>query len=122
MERRKELKLMYKETPRPTGVYQIKNNANGKTFIGVSRDLPGIFNRNRFQLSIKAHPIKTLQKDWESYGADAFSFDTLELLDTSKLPTDAIPDKLTELEEKWLNKLQPYDDNGYNKQKDGKVN
>lgn len=39
MDRKKELKQLYKEIPIQAGVFQIKNNINQKIFIGSTRNL-----------------------------------------------------------------------------------
>ncbi len=115
MDKRKQLKLAYKQTPRPMGVYQIKNTANGKILIGSSMNIPGILNSHRFQLKQNVHRNKNLQSDWNLYGSDTFSFDTLEILDYQKYAIEDWRDAVNELEAKWLNMLSPYDDRGYNK-------
>ncbi|SMC51592.1 GIY-YIG nuclease family protein [Sporomusa malonica] len=116
MDKRKELKLAYKQTPRPMGVYQIKNQVNGKVFICGSMNLPAFFNSQRFQLNLKSHRNKELQADWDLYGADAFTFDILETVNTEKVAQDDWRKTVSTLEEKWLNDLQPYGDKGYHKQ------
>lgn len=116
-DKRKELKLAYKQTPRPMGVYQIKNQRNEKMLIGSSMNLPGAFNSNRFQLSLKVHRNNALQKEWDEYGADAFTFDTLETIDPDKVPQEEWRDAVAKLEDKWMNTLQPYDEKGYHKPK-----
>ncbi len=117
LDRKRELKLAYKQTPLPMGVYQIKNNANGKILIGSSMNLPGIFNRHRFQLNASVHRTKELQEDWNSYGPDAFTWDVLETLKAEEIPEADWSKAILALEEKWLTNLQPYDENGYNKLK-----
>ena len=49
---RKALARDYKNTPRPMGVYCVRNTVNGKAFLGTARDLPGILNSQRAQLRI----------------------------------------------------------------------
>lgn len=115
MDNRKALKIAYKETTLPIGVYQIKNLRNGKLFIGSSANIPGKLNGHRFSLQYKSHINKALQNDWNLYGADAFAFDTLELLKTEEVPAENRREALVELEDKWKEKLQPYGENGYNK-------
>ncbi|MEW6698122.1 MAG: GIY-YIG nuclease family protein [Bacillota bacterium] len=117
MDRRKELKLAYKENPRPMGVYQIKNQSNGKIFIAGSMNLPGSFNSNRFQLNFNCHHNKALQDDWNEYGASAFTFDVLETLKSEEIAKEDWREAVSELEAKWLNTLQPYGEGGYHKQK-----
>lgn len=117
LDRKKELILEYKQTPRPMGIYQIKNNINGKIFIQSSMNLPGSFNGQRFQLELKGHRNKELQEDWNLHGSKAFTFDVLENLKSEEIPQNDCRDALTAMEDKWLSKLQPYNKNGYNKEK-----
>ena len=115
MDRKKELKMTYKQNNQPTGIYRIMNTMNGKVFIGSSRNIPGKFNSHKFQLKYNVHRNEALQKDWDTFGPAAFSFDIVELLQTSELTTQDLRETLAVLEEKWLDKLRPYDDAGYNK-------
>ncbi|MDF2634936.1 MAG: Excinuclease subunit domain protein [Pelosinus sp.] len=117
MDRKKELKLTYKQTPLPMGVYQIKNNINGKILIGSSMNLPGIFNRHRFQLNATVHSIKELQEDWHQHGSDAFTCDVLEIIKSEDILKEDWPKAILALEEKWLSNLQPYGEKGYNQLK-----
>lgn len=121
MDKRKELKMAYKQSPRPMGVYQIKNHANGKIFIGSSMNIPGIFNSHRFQLNQKVHRNKNLQNDWDLYGSDSFSFDILEILEYQKYNMEEWRDAVTILETKWLTILEPYEEKGYNKKATAKL-
>lgn len=117
MDRKKQLKLEYKETPRPMGVFQIKNNANGKIFIDSSMNLPGSFNGQRFQLNMNGHSNKQLQEDWNTYGPDTFTFEILETINPEKVAKDNWREAVSNLEAKWLDNLQPYEEKGYNKLK-----
>lgn len=115
MSDRKDLLRQYKETPRQMGVYRIHNTANGKCFVGAARDVAGKLNGQRFQLRMKVHRNQTLQREWEEYGADAFVFESLDLLEPSQQPDYDPSEDLQVLEELWLQKLQPFGDNGYNR-------
>ncbi len=114
MDRRKELKLAYKETPRPMGVYVIRNTASGRLLVGASMNLTAAANSQSFQLRMKVHRCKELQADWDRFGGDAFAFEVLEEIDAAKVPADEWREAVAALEDKWLDKLQPYDDKGYN--------
>ncbi len=120
MDRKKELKLAYKLNPRPMGVYQIKNTVNGKTLVGSSLNLPGKQNSFRFQLELNGFPNKAVQADWNNYGPDTFAFEILETIEPQKIPEADWRKAVSALEEKWLDRLQPYGDNGYNIHKDQK--
>lgn len=118
MDRKKELKQQYKETPIEAGVYQIKNNQNGKLFIGSTRNFKTL-NGLKFSLNAgTASPTnKELQENWTQFGASAFSIDILEKLKKKDDPYFNEKEALQELENKWLEELQPYDERGYNKRK-----
>jgi len=102
---RKALVREYLETPRPAGVYGIRNTASGKTLLGSSPNLPGILNRQRFQLESGLHPDKELQADWSELGPDAFAFETLDLLKLSDDPGYDPSEDLRVLKAMWLEKL-----------------
>lgn len=114
MDNRKELIRMYKETPIEAGVYQIKNKENLKIFIGSLRNLKSL-NRVRLMLESNTHPNKELQKDWNLLGKDRFTFDILEKLKKKEDPYFNEKNALRDLENKWLTDLQPYGDDGYNR-------
>ncbi len=105
MDRRKAIRE-YKETPRPAGVYRVRNRVSGRSLVGSSVDLPSILNRQRAALRLGSHADRELQRDWNELGPDAFDF---EALDTLPRPEDA-PDydprpDLAVLEQLWREKL-----------------
>jgi len=102
---RKALTRQYKENPRPAGVFQVKNLATGRLLIGSSADLPGMLNRQRFQLEMGSHPDKALQADWDTLGADGFEFTVLDELVPGEDASAAEPDELRVLHELWLERL-----------------
>ena len=112
-----ELKKQYKQTAQPMGVFQIRNLANGKIFIGKSKNLKSAYNSNMFQLETGAHMNKGLQKDFKLFGKVSFSFEVLDYLEPKEDKKYDCTDDLKLLEEMWLEKLQPYDEKGYNKRK-----
>jgi hypothetical protein len=111
---RKELQREYKERAKPSGVYQVKNLANGKVLLGSSLNLEGLLNRNRFTLRNGSHPNKKLQKDWNELGPDQFVFEVLETVQVQDDSNFNIKDELTLLEQIWLEKLLPFGERGYN--------
>ena len=102
---RKALVREYIETPRPAGVYRVRNTASGKSLVGSSPNLPGMLNRQRFRLEGDLHPDKELQADWNDLGPDAFTFETLDLLKPSDDPGYDSTEDLRALKEMWLEKL-----------------
>ena len=113
-ERRKELVREYKRTPKDMGVYAIRNLKTGKLFVASSRDIRARFNRHRMDLKTNSDRNPALQVDWNSQGAEAFEFEILDLLEPMDDPTYDPAEDLAVLEALWLEKLEPYDDKGYN--------
>lgn len=111
---RKELQREYKERVKPSGVYQVKNLANGRVLLGSSLNLEGLLNRNRFTLRNNSHTNKELQKDWNELGPDQFVFEILEVVPVKDDPNFNLKDELTLLEQIWLERLQPFGERGYN--------
>lgn len=111
---KKQLKKNYSQTPRPMGVFLIRNNLNDKILLGVSLDLPGIINRHKFQLRAGRHPNKALQADWNELGSENFAFEIVDEL--TPRAGDAVDYRveLESLENLWLERLQPFDERGYN--------
>ena len=111
---RKTLRRDYKEGRRPMGVFRVRNTANGKSLVGSSTNLPGMLNRQRWQLDLGTHPNRELQKDWNELGPDAFVFEVLDTLTAPEQPDYDPSDDLRALEQLWLDKLSPFERGGYN--------
>ncbi len=102
---RKAATRAYKEQPRPAGLFSVTNTADGTVLIGTTANLPGMLNRQRFQLEMGSHPDKALQADWNRLGPEAFTFEILdELAPAEDAGTDP-NDELAVLMEMWLSKL-----------------
>jgi hypothetical protein len=111
---RKDLIRAYKQTPRPMGVYRVRNTQDGRSLVGQSRDLPAILNRERAQLRLGVHRNVALQRDWDALGAESFAFEVLDTLEVPKddLAYDPTID-LRVLHALWLERLEPFDERGY---------
>jgi hypothetical protein len=114
---KKGLKNQYKQGVRPMGIFQVKNLANGKIFIGSAKDLKGKLNSIKFQLEMNSYVNKKLQEDFNKFGEKNFIFETIDLLEPKEDINYDYTDDLNVLEEMWLEKIQPYDEKGYNKKK-----
>lgn len=113
VDRKAELKQFAKEIKTDAGVYQIKNNRNGKALVESTRNLKTI-NGQQFQLELGSHTNKMLQQDWNECGKEAFTFEVLEVLDKEKMAPLDEQDALKKLKEQWLERLQPFGERGYN--------
>jgi len=112
-QRRKELIEQYKEIKTYMGIFQIKNNVNGKIFIDSCPNLKNRWFTLKWHLDMGSHPNSELQKDWNELGPVAFIYEVLEQKEADKV--DDIRWELKKMKKKWLEKLQPYGDRGYNK-------
>lgn len=114
MDRKTQLKQQYKETKPEAAVYRIVNTVNQKCFVASTPNTKTL-NGKLFQLKMGSHYNRELQADWKKYGEDAFRFEILEILKPKETGYFDAAYELEKLEEKWLEKLQPYGEHGYNK-------
>ena len=113
---RQDLIREYKERKKPAGIFQVRNTVNGKILLGSSLNLEGPLNSHKFMLTIGKHRNEVLQKDWDEFGEDKFVFETLEVVKVNDDPDFNLEDELTLLEQIWIEKLQPFSGQGYNKE------
>ena len=111
---KQDLKREYKERKKPAGVFQIKNTANGKMFLGSSLNLEGPLNAHKFMLMTGSHRNEALQKEWNEFGAEKFVFEILEFVKIKDDQNFNMSDELTLLEQIWLENLRPFGERGYN--------
>ncbi|MEA1961359.1 MAG: GIY-YIG nuclease family protein [Bacillota bacterium] len=120
MDRKKELKQQFKEIKVDAGVYQIRNKLNNKIFVTSTPNLKTL-NGRRFELDSGKCPMNSgIQTDLKEFGPQAFEIEILEALEEKDEPDFNRKKALKELEEKWLDKLQPYGERGYNHQRPDK--
>jgi len=90
-----------------SGVYQIKNLANGKVYIGSSVNIKARWANHRSSLRKDKHHSAALQRAWNKYGKDGFEFSILEIVDDRAM--------LFERENFYVTKFKSADGrNGYN--------
>ncbi len=110
---RKELSRKYRQAPRPMGVFRVSHKESGRWLIGASLDVPAMLNRQRFQLEAGSHPNATLQREWRQFGAEAFAFETLDLLAPREEPGWDPAADLRTLEALWRERLRQLYGPGY---------
>lgn len=111
---RAAIKRVYKQNSPEIGIYQIRNTSNGKIYVGSSQNLEGTRNSRLFQLRMgKIVFSRELQKDLNQYGAGCFEFSVVDVLEKPE-PGDNVERLLSALELHWLEKLQPFEERGYN--------
>lgn len=90
-----------------SGIYQIRNAANGKSYIGSAINIRKRWREHRKALLKQSHHSSTLQRAWDKYGADAFVFEILRFV-TRK-------ENLIRVEQHYLDRFRSADKKiGYN--------
>ncbi|TDF99458.1 GIY-YIG nuclease family protein [Paenibacillus piri] len=111
--KRRELQEEYKQLKTYMGAIQIINKANGKIYVASYPNLKNKWVTLQGQLDMGRFANSQVQKDWKELGADAFAYEVLE-----EKETEGVSDvrwELKQMEKRWLEKLQPFGDRGYNK-------
>ena len=89
------------------GIYEIKNNSNNKSYIGLSTSVEDRMLFHKRRLLQNTHKNKHLQSSFNKYGIDSFEFNIIEECDEEMLP---------EREKYWIQEFKSHDRaNGYNK-------
>jgi hypothetical protein len=114
MKTRKQIRDEYKQMKFKIGVFQIRNTVNNKIFVESSTDLVAIWNRIRFQLNAGLHPNAGLQNDWQEFGVGCFVYEILSEIKQDDTKTMDYKKEAKQLEEMYLEELQPFGDKGYN--------
>lgn len=112
---KKELKNQYKETKFPMGVFQIKNQVNGKILIDSGLNMPAKWKRHLTELKFGSHRNKGLQEEWNQFGETAFVYEVVAEL-AYKSATEDYGKEVAVLAELYLEELMPFGEKGYNKQ------
>lgn len=96
-----------KEDQKKCGIYIIKNNLNGKVYVGSTRSFKERYDEHRLHLSKNKHHNPRLQHAWNKYDSDSFIFEIVEIIDdkSERLPREAF----------WISQFNSSDDSfGYN--------
>ena len=104
MDRKAQIRR-YKQTPRPMGVFRVRNTASARSLVGTSVDLPSMLNRQRFQLESGAHSDRGLQADWDAGAPCAFEFEVLDTLEPLDDPGYDPAADLEMLKTVWVERL-----------------
>lgn len=92
--------------PTTGGIYKITCTISGKFYIGSAVNLYTRHYDHFSTLRRSKHKNIYLQRAYDKYGKDAFTFEVLELVPDRKM--------LTTREQYWFDELQPFGDRGYN--------
>ncbi len=84
MDRKKELKELYKNMKSDMGIFIIKSNFNNKCYIEGTQDLKGTINGTKFRLKFGNFLNRELQKEWKENSEESFTIEILENLKYDK--------------------------------------
>lgn len=118
-DRKAALKAAYRQTRSTAGVMGIRNLTNGKVLVEGSSDVRALINRYGSSLRFIGCRNMALQEDWKAFGPDSFVFEVLESFEpgAEDSPEDVLA-MVREMEAAWVQKLQPFDEAGYNSRTD----
>ncbi|HHT49234.1 MAG TPA: GIY-YIG nuclease family protein [Firmicutes bacterium] len=106
MDRKKELKQLYKQMKPEMGIFLIRALDDGKCYLQATANLKGTINGTKFKLEAGCHPNRQLQKAWQEKGAANFTFKVLEQLEYEKDETKTdYSEELAILQMVWEEKL-----------------
>lgn len=89
-----------------SGIYQIKNNVNGKVYVGQTVNFAHRKRQHFKALKENTHYNQYLQRSFNKYGQAGFSFEVIE---------ECLPEFLNERERYWIQaKQSEYAEKGYN--------
>lgn len=104
---KRELKEQYKNRAVIGGVYCIKCNGNGRTWIKSTKNMTGQKNRIEFSISANSCPEPDMFREWEQYGAESFSFIILEEIKKGETQTEReFTNDINLLYDMWIEKQQ----------------
>ncbi|MHB9155979.1 MAG: GIY-YIG nuclease family protein [Endomicrobiales bacterium] len=112
---KKQLKEEYRSRVAEKGVFAIRNNGNGKVFLGGTMNLYNIAERSKFRLNTGSHQSEELQKDWKALGEAAFTIEILETLPLREDPLYDYDEDLKILEMIWVERFKPLAEKCYNR-------
>lgn len=92
--------------PLSSGIYSITNKINGKRYIGSAVNINSRLRTHRSLLNRDCHCNIKLQRAWNKYGSDSFSFDVIEYVENK---TDLII-----REQFWIDNLDAASKKNYN--------
>lgn len=108
MDRKKELKQMYKEMKPDMGVFMFKCMPTGKVYLGIDQNVNSTISSIKFQLRLGGYLAnRHLNADWQQYGEENFTTEILEILeyDKDESKTDYMDD-LRVLRDFWHEKFE----------------
>lgn len=101
---RKEAVRKFKEQKPGVGIYAVRCTANGRTWVGASRNLEATKNGCWFCLRNGSHQEHSLQQQWNLHGESAFEYEMLDRLEEDVHPLE-LNDLLKVKRSQWIARL-----------------
>ena len=79
-QRRRDIAREYKERKVPLGIFSLRCEATGETWIGMSRNLDGAANSSLMSLRLGSHRNAAMQAAWKAHGEVSFIYAVVETL------------------------------------------
>ena len=89
-----------------SGIYQIRNTANGRLYVGSAVNIKRRWADHKKGLKAGTHHCKKLQNSWNKHGAECFEFSILEVV--------AVKGELILREQHWIDSTGAAGKGGYN--------
>jgi group I intron endonuclease len=77
-----------------SGVYLIVNTKTGTVYVGSATNVDRRIAQHRGDLNAGRHSVRALQRDWNHFGSDCFTFNPIE--------TVGDPSQLQMVEQRWI--------------------
>lgn len=110
MKSKKELIKEYKQQNPVGGIYKLTNTVNHKYLLEYSTNIRAVQNRFDFMKSCGTCFHNKVQKDWNEFGGQAFSFEIVEQIEKKENQSqDNFIEDLKTLTQIWLERFDPAD-------------
>lgn len=80
----------------PSFIYELRNKANGKIYIGITSNPYQRFHKHISDMKCGCHPVQLMNEDYSEYGAESFEFN---VIDTVHSPDEARKEKYWQIKE-----------------------
>lgn len=105
MSGRKALLRAYKERKVEAGIYAVRCGVTGQVWVGAAPDLSNRQNGVWFSLRLGSHREPSLQAAWNTHGAEAFVFESVEAVDVEGLDSFGRASRLKARRGHWIEAL-----------------
>ena len=99
---RRDLVRDYKDLKTQAGVYAVRCEASGETWLAGVRNVGSQQNKLWFGLRTGGHPNKAMQAAWTAHGEAGFAFEAVETIDDETLSAIGLADQIKARERHWL--------------------